>query len=322
MEQITKNVITENYGKLTYDEIGTKVGMSGRMVRYYARKKLGLRKLKNNQIWTEKEIQLLKNEYHRKSDIYELFPNRSVRSVWYKAFDLGLKAKGRGFIKGNYKFFDNWSPTMSYVLGLICADGNIYKNVLTIVQKDFDYLSNLKNIIGWNNIKVRTFKSGVSYIAIRNEYMTDQLHNLNIPEKKSLILDKIPVPEKFMVNFILGYFDGDGCFCNTKSRNKPSTDASMLGTYNFLNWISSEIHKLTYIPRMTVRRQNKKSKIFKLKYSSKDHIYKLFTWLYDNNDFYLERKYQKFQDFLRIRCGNIPSYNTQTSLIKDDDIVQ
>lgn len=323
-------IIKQYFGKKTYQEIGDIIGMSGRMVRYHCRKTLNLGTIKTNNIWTDKEIQYLKDNYSNDPDIYKHYINRTKQSVWSKVHELGLKAKGRGFITGNYKFFDKWSPTMAYVLGFICADGNIHKNVLSLVQKDSKYLYDILKIMGWTNINVRRFKSGVHIAAIRNEYMINRLKELKIIERKSLLLGKIPVPKKYMSSFILGYFDGDGCFYNPKKTYRTSSEWSILGTYNFLHWLQSEISIGANVPSKTIRRHSKNSKIWILKFSKIEHVHNIGRWLYSNKN-YMERKYQKYHEFTRIRCGNSQRITRKPSLgvinseelkTKDEDIVR
>ncbi len=46
-----------------------------------------------------------------------------------------------------------WSPSLSYVIGIIASDGNISSNLrhLNITSKDYEMLQNIKNILGLNN---------------------------------------------------------------------------------------------------------------------------------------------------------------------------
>lgn len=310
-----EEIIKENFGKLTYDQIGKMINKSGRMVRYISRKKLGLRILKNNQIWSDKEIKILKENYISNPNIYDLLPNRTKQSIWYKAFSLGLKSEGKGEFKGNIFFFDTWTNNMAYILGLICADGNLFKNILTITQKNKEFLEKIANIMGFKDLPIRTNKLGVSNLVIRNQILIDSLKKLNLVEKKSLTLGKIPVPKKFMESFILGYIDGDGCICSVydKRRKKFYLEVSMLGSYNFLNWIQAEINYLTKIPNRKVTNTN--TKIKRIRYGS-EHSIKLCNWLYSSHKgLFLNRKKEIFDNFISMNCGNLPIHNTQDNQI-------
>lgn len=315
IEEIIKN----KFGKLSYNEIGKLINKSGRMVRYIARKKLGLGILKNNKIWSNEEIDILKTHYEHNPNIYNLLPNRTKQSIWYKAFSLGLKSNGKGEFTGNIFFFDTWSQDMSYILGLICADGYLFKDVLTIVQKNKTYLEKIRNIMEFKDIPIRTNKIGISSLVIRNKIIIDSLKKIGLMEKKSLILGKVSVPEKFMSSFILGYIDGDGCICSTfdKRRNKNYLEVSMLGSYNFLNWIQAEINKISGIPNRKIQDTN--SKVKKIKYGSENSV-KLCNWLYSShNGIFLNRKKEVFNNFISMNCGNLPVHNTQVSSQKEDE---
>lgn len=309
-----ENIIIENYYKLSYTEISKLTGVSREWINKIAIKKLKLSMKKINKYWTKEEEELLKNNYINNPKVFELFPNRSKQSIRFKAHILGLKSNHRGENKGNIYFFDTWSKEMSYILGFFSADGNIYKDRFNITQKDKDYLHRLANIMGFKNINIFSLENGNSSFTITNKYLCDRIRQLHIMDRKSLLLGKIPVPEKFMPYFIMGYLDGDGCICKWKkgNRNHYALDITLVGTYNFLNWIQAEISNLVGLPNRKVKnKSNSKAKAITYSYNL---ALKLGKWLYSyNTELYLKRKKDIFDEFSSIDSGSIPIYNTQAS---------
>jgi len=325
LDQKVKDILQENFGKLKYSEIAPLVGLTPRMVRYHCRKTLRLQSLRNLSDWVPNEITIMKEHYEHNPNIYKLLPNRSKQAIWYKAWELGLKSDGKGEIEGNIFFFRTWSKEMAYILGLICSDGNVCGDVLTIVQKNKEYLEQIAKMMEFHTLKIGTRIAKLNNkeyeqnrLVIRNRILVEDLKKLGVMERKSLKLGKIPVPEKFMPNFILGYFDGDGCFTYSfeKRNGKVRPHWELLGTYNFLNWIQNEISNLIKLPNRKVRKKSKKDKISILAYGNHSHIKILCDWLYRNNSFYLMRKYDKYQSYLRIYDEQQSRvYNTQVPSI-------
>lgn len=70
--------------------------------------------------------------------------------------------------------------------------------------------------------------------GIGSQELVNDLLALGITPRKSNTLEWPKVPEPFVMPFLCGYFDGDGCLHRRKGRNSEQYQWSMLGTLPFL----------------------------------------------------------------------------------------
>lgn len=113
----------------------------------------------------------------------------------------------------NSNFFKKWSYDMAYILGFIAADGNIYKNTLSIDihYKDIEILTYIKSLISPQS-PIRTKHYGASRcLNINSKELVASLKQYNItPCKSRTISINFNIPKKYIGSFIRGIFDGDG----------------------------------------------------------------------------------------------------------------
>lgn len=108
------------------------------------------------------------------------------------------------------------SKDKAYFLGLLYADGNIYKMrnriQITLQNEDLYILENFKKYLN-SSAKLYLDKEKYSKLILDSEKMTTDLIKLGCFPNKSLTL-KFPteeqVPNNLMNHFIRGVFDGDG----------------------------------------------------------------------------------------------------------------
>lgn len=111
------------------------------------------------------------------------------------------------------------NPNKAYVLGVICADGCIYKRnnheglwQITVNIQDQKWLTDIKDLIKSNN-PVHSNKNTAT-LTIVSQTMYDDLIKIGIIPKKTYTMDiqKVfdNIPSIYHMDFIHGYFDGDG----------------------------------------------------------------------------------------------------------------
>ena len=215
----------------------------------------------------------------------------------------------------------------AYFLGLIYADGNIFKNktwnswVLSCSQseKDLDIILKLQNFLQTNRkINENIIKENTYYtISINSKQICLDLKKLGVSENKSLVL-KFPtfISDDLMPHFIRGYFDGDGSIWEgkrkkmiVKNEKKPGTTRERIIHNVKFNFTGSE----SFIPDLqnyliehcgfTKTKLNySKSKIehkhCTLEYSGRKNIYKLYEYMYSNATIFGERKKNKFKNII------------------------
>lgn len=218
------------------------------------------------------------------------------------------------------------SSKKAYLLGFIAADGAIVSNkntttktlTVTIHAKDASVLELLKSELNSSlSIKTIDYKSKAlssyklevdhrRFTTSRKEIIAD-LEKYGITERKSLSMTNLLqyIPEEFKDSFIVGYFDGDGCFVDSRiSRYKKHTlkdgstvayattsynsSVSIKGTEEFLIGIVNHLRLDSFSLK-----QNRGQNIHTLVIGSNAGILKFYK-LYDTCEVFLQRKKEKF----------------------------
>jgi len=199
----------------------------------------------------------------------------------------------------NNNFFSVYTPESCYWAGFIAADGNIYKNVLTIAisQKDQFHIKNFLNTIQSNHPiyedSCKRFGGKLSKIQIGNiKIKNDILDNFNIVERKSLILQyPIKMPRKFDKYFIRGYFDGDGSLAHKRKINGQLKNELRFilasGSLFFLQTIQNILIQKCRL-RKTKIMKRKNGHCYVLEYSGNLQVLRIMNFL--NIPFALKRK--------------------------------
>ena len=143
--------------------------------------------------------------------------------------------------------FSTYDESSAYWAGFLAADGNVRISTAGVRQirvylgiKDYDHLSKFKSFLRSGH------KIGVSEkyrrcsLEVSSKPLYEDLSALfNITERKSFTY-KFPsqLPSGLQSHFIRGYFDGDGCICESFSNKNSITasyTASYLGTDSFIS---------------------------------------------------------------------------------------
>ncbi len=225
----------------------------------------------------------------------------------------------------NYNFFKKWSNEMAYVLGFLYADGDIidakssrtqYIKFSSADKAQIALIKQLlksKHIISERPPKMITFPNGsylckrLYFLRIGSRKMFADLKELGLsPNKSKTVKFPATIPNKYLNQFIRGYFDGDGCVYLQITKNKKQEDIPRRLKITF----TSGSKAFLYILRLKIRRSVglKQTRIYynqgayQLQYSTLSSI-ELFKFLYKNSsqDVYLKRKFDIFLKYFRLR---------------------
>lgn len=206
----------------------------------------------------------------------------------------------------------------AYWLGFLYADGTIHirynnKNIravnLELTLKDIDILEEFKKDIKSDApIKEKiTNINGNKYInsrlIINNTEFCKNLINLGcVPNKTSIITFPTEniLPKDLQVDFIRGYFDGDGCIYVGKDNQ---IQINILGTYALLYGISKIFEEKGNCHKGNIKK-HPKSNIYQLDYHGNKQAYNIFKILYNNEPFCMMRKKEKFYSYFKINYGS------------------
>lgn len=206
--------------------------------------------------------------------------------------------------KINEDFFSQWSPEMSYVLGLIFTDGCIQKDkrgrsvsvVLSI--NDLSLLEKVRNLMGSTHRITKLKQKGLYRFGFGREKILKDLTNLGLTPNKSRVIKFPDVPDEYMRHFIRGCWDGDGSvFCQYYNRNLLMS-SYVSGSREYIEKMEQILHEKAGLTKRKIY-QRPSGTSYYFKYAHKDSI-KLFHYMYDGvpNSMFLERKYDHFQKAL------------------------
>ena len=230
-----------------------------------------------------------------------------------------------------HEFFKNiQTEIQAYLLGFHAADGNLnYKRYtiavkLTELDKEIVYL--FKDFIspearidevpefimkGRNN-KEYLCKPSIR-VNISSKELANDLINIGFGENKTYSNLHLPnIPKELIRHFIRGYFDGDGTFTATVSPpNKANREVNprLKMDFNFcgktrtmLDDITKELEnhginmKINYL---------KRDDMYKIHTGTKNEVKKAFDYLYKDSNFYLQRKFDKFNYYVNTEVSQI-----------------
>ena len=221
--------------------------------------------------------------------------------------------------KGNVALI--WSPKFAYAIGLITADGCLSKDGrhIDLTSKDEDQVSTFKKCLGIDS-KVRVKYSGAGnpayHVQFSDVLFYHFLVSIGLTPAKSKTLSELLIPKKYFIDFLRGYFDGDG---TSFSYYDPKFEKSFRFYISFasaspkyLDWLREQLRLnlgvIGYINRYP------DNSYLQLKYAKKEAIVISKAMYYRAGVPCLKRKQVKIQKSLRIigscRSGVIGKHAT------------
>lgn len=192
------------------------------------------------------------------------------------------------------------SEIKAYLLGFLFADGYINEknNVIeiTIHEKDKEILDMFVNYLYPNGRPLKVIKNNYLRLVINSKIIVNDLSKLGCMQAKTFKIKYPVIPSKYDNDFIRGYFDGDGCVTITRN----SLTVSFVGTIELLNSINvillnnCNLNETKYDKRYSDRENNIRTLIF----GGNIIVNRIFHYLYDDSNFYLFRKKEKFISIL------------------------
>lgn len=214
--------------------------------------------------------------------------------------------------KINENFFENpekWTEKQAWVLGWFASDGNNYSPkysfFIKIQERDRLVLDTIKELLNYEGpliyyLSKNKNHSSTYMLQIRNKKLSSDLYKYGIIDNKSLKL-KYPtwLRKDLHRHYIRGYFEGDGCISKIFPKGKCIC-WSQIGTKWFLKEHKKTIYKQLKILGTKIRLKNKKNNITcYYTFTDKRKLYKLYKYLYSGCNYFLSRKKEKFDIFVK-----------------------
>ena len=216
--------------------------------------------------------------------------------------------------KFNKNFFKEWTPEMAYVLGFFMADGYIVVNTrgseyfaIQIIDKNI--IEKIKkNMDSEHKISKRTRKPNeqpIYRLQIGSKEMCEDLRKLGVEELKTKTMRLPNIPDKYIKDFVRGYFDGDGNVWIGLIHKKRKTNMLTIQTaftscsVDFLIDLRNKLSGINLGEGSLYKTQKN---AYVLKYSVKNSVL-LYNLMYDNlkNTLFLKRKKDVFEKYLKIK---------------------
>lgn len=198
----------------------------------------------------------------------------------------------------NEEYFYNDNSDVWYLAGFIAADGNIakYSNSLDIqlAQKDVILLQTIKEKLNYTGeVKIFTTQHGDDKcrLTITNKKLVQSLERFNITKNKTFIYQMPQIPDKYIGDFLRGYFDGDG-WISTNGNQISIVSASKAFAENLKQLYSK--YGLEYKEYIDNRKINP---LYDIRILKKDELKKFYFLIYNDseNKIFLKRKKERFQ---------------------------
>lgn len=198
---------------------------------------------------------------------------------------------------------DENNPMFWYIVGLISTDGHIPKhgNTISIFQKDYVFLSNLKDYLKSSG-KLNKRAGGMYTLYITSEKFCTILKSYGFGSDKRYSVPFLDCPDKFLSIYFRGIFDGDGCIYynyisgTLKSRTLQVTSGSKKmidGIKKRIDFVDLKVHE---------KKSQAGNKYWDIFASTQSDIVKLGNFMYEGCclELCLLRKYTQFQKFKKL----------------------
>lgn len=202
-----------------------------------------------------------------------------------------------------------WSRNFAYAIGLITSDGNLSSDErhINFTSKDLELINKFQKSLGINNSIGRKSSGSQKLKKYYVVWVGDVLFyrfllGLGLMPRKSKIIGKLDIPDKYFFDFLRGHFDGDGTFYSYWDPRWKSSFMFYTVFYsaseNHIKWLQNKILRFLKIKGHITK--SLKGACYHLKYAKSNSLKLLRKIYYSKNVICLERKRLKIQKALSI----------------------
>lgn len=197
----------------------------------------------------------------------------------------------------NKNYFKELNKNNVYILGFLLADGSVFDNrlKLNLQHRDRGLLVWFKNDCQYTGdihdeqAKCNGKSHPTSSLTISCYEWLDDLEKYSIYPNKTLTSFLPDIPAELFGHFLRGFFDGDGTITG-----KPYQTFKLVnGSVQLLSELSNKLHyDYGLTERSVYQRPNSNTR--SLEYGRQSDVRKLYHLMYDDANFCLRRKKDKF----------------------------
>lgn len=197
----------------------------------------------------------------------------------------------------NSHAFTDYSESSCYWAGFLAADGCVTGGTVKVCLNydDTAHIEKFRSFLGsTHSITSNTDKYYRSEINFRHPQIVEDLEiNYNIVPRKSLTYKLPRLPNKYFKHYLRGYFDGDGCICESFSNINSVTATlytTITGSGEFIEELYSTINTLLGTSGTTATKDNN---VKIIKYCTNSSLV-LLDYMYKDSIDHLDRKYMLY----------------------------
>lgn len=191
----------------------------------------------------------------------------------------------------------------AYILGFIAADGYLpitkgakNKVVITLSRIDEEFLQMIADELSYTG-PIYQFDSSNGYpcssLSFTSKSLREKIEKYGISNNKTFKMHYLPsnLPKEFMIDYIRGYFDGDGSVFVANNKGLGMNICSV--NKSFLEDIGKFLHETYNVTLPKVSVQHRKNDIYDIKFYKNDSLV-LGDIFYNNDYLSLPRKKKHF----------------------------
>jgi len=253
---------------------------------------------KKKELNIEEIIRLYTQENYSANRLSKTF-NVDVNTITNRLRSSGIEIKKHRKYLINSEYFESIdNEKKAYWLGFLMADGYNSGKFVRLDIQDSDHLEKLRDEIFINRDmpirkKMSQTNKVVYYLTIQSEKIVSDLNKLGIVRNKSFLTEYPKIPQQFDKEFIRGLFDGDGCLTYSMDGKYRRYTFSIVGSHKLMNSVKEKLSLLNVHIGFRKTRS-----IYEIHIRGNKQIIKILEYLYTDSFIFLERKYQKYDDFI------------------------
>lgn len=258
----------------------------------------------------EKSLTHLKDKYpYKQSTLYRFLKNSEIDTT-RDLISIGNRIRRHKIDENYFKAVD--SRMKAYIFGWLMSDGYLHDSgsayqirlkiadiaILEAIKKEMKYDREL-----FHNKKEKKHHKQTKTLIISNMTMFQDVINLGCTPRKSLT-KKFPtsVPEKYMPDFIRGYFDGNGCMYLFRQNGQPFIEIKICSSKYFAKGLFDKFQELGINCQVDRdKRAHKNTGQFRIRAIKAAVAFGDYIYANMKGQLCLERKRAKFIDFKKQR---------------------